>query len=155
MKKTFFLLIIFLFTMMAFTTNASVRISGKVINDSTNKPMDSVKVVLMTFSDSTIISETISGKNGNFRIDNVYEGLYRLKISCQGFIEIRLALTVTSTTLSPVTFPDFRLKASDKVSEIVVPMRIPYINYENIALYVSMTHLSTIDIALRYHGRYL
>ena len=140
--------------MMAFTTNASVSLSGKVINDSTNKPMESVKVVLMTLSDSTIISETVSDKNGDFRIDNVHEGRYRLTISYSGFNETGLILLVKADSM---TFPDFRLKASDKVSEIVVPMRILQMDWGGMAAYMPMptTRYNTVDTVLKNHGRYL
>lgn len=60
-------------------------ISGKVIDESSRRPMEFVNVTVRRASDSTISAGTETDSKGNFVVQNISEGEYFLKLSFIGY----------------------------------------------------------------------
>ena len=65
--------------------NVSGKISGKLIDEQSGKPIEYGNIVLYRFRDSSMVTGTISNSQGNFVLDNVNVGRYFVKISFIGF----------------------------------------------------------------------
>jgi len=65
--------------------NVSGKISGKLIDEQSGKPIEYGNIVLYRFRDSSMVTGTISNSQGNFVLDNVNVGRYFIKISFIGF----------------------------------------------------------------------
>ncbi len=78
MKKTFNLLLIFVFS--AIVTNAQQSLSGKVFDAGTHKPIALANVFLSNTSVGTITDD-----NGTFTIQRFPDGRYELIVSCIGY----------------------------------------------------------------------
>jgi len=94
--KIFFFGLIFLFisTSIIFSQEPRTRqfsgepigvVRGKVVDDQSNSPMEYVSVRIFRFRDSTIVSGTLTDKNGNFEIKNLPFGRYYLVLKFIGF----------------------------------------------------------------------
>lgn len=77
-------LILFLFTVCAHLDAQSYRISGSVVDKILQKEMEAATVQLLK-TDTTLISTTITNKNGIFSIHPKQSGHYLLKISFIGY----------------------------------------------------------------------
>jgi outer membrane receptor protein involved in Fe transport len=60
-------------------------ISGRVLDASSNQPMEYVNVALFRAADSSLITGTISTTDGQFKLEKVAAGDYYLRISFLGF----------------------------------------------------------------------
>jgi hypothetical protein len=60
-------------------------ISGVVREDSTNRPLVFVNVVLFNQADSTIVTGKVTDENGRYQFDNVSAGVYILRYSLLGY----------------------------------------------------------------------
>ncbi len=61
------------------------KITGKLIDQQSGKPIEYGNVVVYRFRDSSMVTGTISNSQGNFVIENVNVGRYFIKISFIGF----------------------------------------------------------------------
>ncbi|WP_298530920.1 TonB-dependent receptor [uncultured Algibacter sp.] len=61
------------------------QITGKVIDSSTEAPLEYATAALYKTSDRSLVSGVITLANGNFNIDNVVKGNYYLEISFMGY----------------------------------------------------------------------
>ncbi|MBC8053029.1 MAG: outer membrane beta-barrel protein [Sphingobacteriaceae bacterium] len=83
----FGILLILILTVLSFTASAQSvpgAISGKVIGND-QKPIESAVIRLFKLSDSTLISNAVSIKDGTFTIKSPAAGSYRLTVSFIGF----------------------------------------------------------------------
>lgn len=84
-KNLFAVVIILCFTNLAFSQNF-ITIKGKVIEKTTQLPLESATIYLSKAKDSTVIDYTISNKSGNFDIKTrKIETPFTVKISFIGF----------------------------------------------------------------------
>jgi outer membrane receptor protein involved in Fe transport len=67
--------------------NANLRgsISGQIVDSQTKQKIEYCNIVLMRFRDSSLVSGTITNKDGKFVLDNVPPGFYKLKASYIGY----------------------------------------------------------------------
>ncbi|MCS7052684.1 MAG: TonB-dependent receptor [Ignavibacterium sp.] len=79
--------------------NSNLRgtISGQVIDAQTKQKIEYCNVVLLRFRDSSMVSGTITDKEGKFKLENVQPGFYKLRASYIGY-ETR---TLDSVRLTP------------------------------------------------------
>ena len=147
MKKIYILVFFSLSISLSFTANAIVSIIGKVIDDSSNEPLEYANVVLLSFPDSIFVSGSISDENGIFKLDNITNGAYLLKVSYVGFEVKFISVKVVS---EPVVTNDIRLVQSNILDEIVVTPKVkPFRTGTGGAIIanVSTTLLSTVGTA--------
>ena len=60
-------------------------ISGRVLDASTNKPMEYVNIAVFRSADSSLITGTISNPEGQFKLEKMASGEYYLRITFLGF----------------------------------------------------------------------
>ena len=102
MKRFYILIAFFCFALSAKAQfgvggggpNIVGRISGTVIDSATKKPMDYTTVGLYRSGGKSPINGVLTDEKGNFKIDNVKPGAYKLVISFIGY---------PSKTIDPVT----------------------------------------------------
>jgi len=144
MLTTFLLLI----SAVTFSANAAVvTVSGKLIEESTNEPLEYANVVLLT-PDSAFIAGTVSLESGIFKFEKVEAGNYLLKCSYLGFDDRFLAITVQH---EPVDVGTVIMSASTtSLNEVVVtakPSPFKASASGGIIANVSTTLLSTVGTA--------
>ena len=96
MKKIFSLLLLVFAVLPAF---ALYTIKGKVIDATTNKPIDYVTVALYKPDGQTLAKGVTSDEKGNFVLPTVANGKYILKLSYVGYTTVSLPLNVTDKEL--------------------------------------------------------
>ena len=139
--------ILFIYMLLAFTTKAAVTVSGKIVENTSNEPLEYANIVLLSLPDSTFLTGTTSNEKGLFRFDNLNSGKYLLKISYVGFEDRHVRADVSSI---PVDLGDIRLDESNVLNEVVVTSKIPPFQSGingGIVANVSTTLLSTVGTA--------
>ena len=71
-------------------------ISGRIVDASSNQPMEYVSVALFRATDSTLVTGAISNPEGKFKLDKISTGAYYLKISFLGFQNLQTDKIVIS-----------------------------------------------------------
>ncbi|WP_299549342.1 outer membrane beta-barrel protein [Seonamhaeicola sp.] len=85
MKQTCLCLALF-FTLWSFSQSRPFKISGNLISEETNEPLDAATVYLQRVKDSALISYTISDEKGKFILeDKTYDASANLFISYIGY----------------------------------------------------------------------
>jgi hypothetical protein len=89
MRNYFLILITLLFSSLAFSQN-TLKITGKIIDESLKLPLESATVYFTKAADSTVVDYTISDRNGNFefKIRKLDYPLV-LKVSYNGFLDYK------------------------------------------------------------------
>src|ERR1043165_3124265 len=70
-----------------FAQNTSGTISGKVV-DSTQHPLEGATVLLVTGTKDTPVKTALTDNNGNFILEKIKYGAYKLIISMTGFNKV-------------------------------------------------------------------
>ena len=90
MTKLALILIGVLFLVHAAFGQTTGQISGIVTDEATQEPLAGVKIVIM---ETTL--ETMTGKDGSYKLINVPLGQYEIKISRIGYESVSLSATVS------------------------------------------------------------
>ena len=95
MKKKLFALIVTVLVCILFVTRSYAEnditnpkggtISGRVLDASTNKPMEYVNIAVFRSSDSSLITGTITDPEGQFTLEKIATGEYYLRLTFLGF----------------------------------------------------------------------
>lgn len=88
------LFVSFLLPLFAFQT-----IRGKVVDGTTNKPLDFVNIALLKDADAAPSTGVVSDDKGNFELPKVPNGKYTLRVSFVGYNTIDLPLNVSDKEL--------------------------------------------------------
>lgn len=123
MSKHFFTFVLALFSVCAFS-QSSFYIKGKIIEETTKLPMESVTVYLSVAKDSSLVDYTITDKNGNFSlaVKKASQPLF-LKVSMVGFEDYKLNM---AELLKAKDFGVITLKEQAKMlNEVVVKTEAP------------------------------
>src|SRR5690606_7509163 len=68
--KHFFTLALMLFTLLSFSQTKSFKVVGKLISEDEKAPLESATVYLERAKDSTMVTYTITDRDGNFSLEN-------------------------------------------------------------------------------------
>ncbi len=110
-------------TSFTFSQSKSFKISGKLISEADQSALESATIYLETLKDSTLITYTISDKNGNFTLDNrTYEDSLNLIISYVGYESYSQTVNISK---SPINLKTIALKTANFLDEIVIKSRAP------------------------------
>ncbi|ESU29346.1 hypothetical protein FLJC2902T_07430 [Flavobacterium limnosediminis JC2902] len=123
MPKHFFTFVLALFSVCSFSQN-SFHIKGKIIEEATKLPMESVTVYLSQAKDSTLVDYTITDKNGNFSlaVKKITQPVF-LKVSMEGFEAHKQSL---NELLKATDFGVITLKEQSKMlNEVVIKAEAP------------------------------
>jgi outer membrane beta-barrel protein/carboxypeptidase-like protein len=122
MKRLISCLSLLFFCFISQAQNITIR--GKIIEKSTNLPMESATVYLTTVKDSTIVDYTISDKNGAFSLSTkkIKQPVF-LKVSYIGFTDYRQQIDALITDKD---FGKIEIEESPKsLDEVVIKSEAP------------------------------
>lgn len=107
----------------------SGEITGKVIEESTEKPMEYTNISIFRMKDSTLVGGTISNSKGFFKVDKLKPGFYKVKVEFIGFERFTTTAKVNPQTPS-VNIGTVKLKpASTQLSEVSVKSEKPLVEF--------------------------
>lgn len=110
-------------TCVAFSQSKSFKITGTLISEEDQSPLESATVYLETLKDSTLVTYTISDKNGAFVLDNkTYEDSLNLKISYIGFQTHSQTIIIGK---APINLNNIALKTANVLDEVIIRSRAP------------------------------
>ncbi len=124
--------LLFFFTLFCTSVSAQrASLSGRVVEKSTNQPIEQATVRLLQATDSSMVRGVASGKNGDFTLVRVRPGHYILNISFIGFETLSQNIEVkkedTRLQLGSLALDD----ASILLSEAVVVGKAPEVVFRN------------------------
>lgn len=96
--RCFLLLILLIVSGVAFAQQGGVEVTGVVIEQGNNEPVEQATVRLLSVKDSTLVRGVASNRNGSFTLKNVKAGNYLLHISFVGFDPLYQPLRITGKT---------------------------------------------------------
>lgn len=138
---------IILISTMLVKVNASIPLSGKIIESASESPLEYANIVVFSLPDSVFVTGTTSNEEGIFQLNNMNRGRYLLKISYIGFEE---QLTQVDVSSNPIDLGEIRLDESNVLSEVIITSKIsPFQSGVNggIIANVSTTLLSGVGTA--------
>lgn len=95
-------------------------VKGRLIDTTSKQSLQQATVSVVNFSDSSLISYTLSDKEGAFEIKDIDPGNYRLVISFNGYETIRKKFSISATQKS-IDFGEIKMQKEYKtLSEVVV-----------------------------------
>lgn len=98
-KKTI-LTILFFFSLIAFAQREKpVSISGTIIDSVSKAPVSYASVVFYQLPDTILLNGVMSDNEGNFKISNIPNGMFIIKINCIGYQRVQLKLEVKSSNV--------------------------------------------------------
>lgn len=96
--RCFLLLILLIVSGTAFAQQGGVEVTGVVVEQGNNEPIEQATVRLLSVKDSTLVRGVASSRNGSFTLKNVKAGNYLLHISFVGFDPLYQPLRITGKT---------------------------------------------------------
>ena len=83
--RYFAILFLILLTMPAYAQRGGVDITGAVVEEGTNEPIEQATVRLLSVKDSSMVGGVATSRNGAFTLKNIKNGSYLLHVSFVGF----------------------------------------------------------------------
>ncbi|TWF41260.1 outer membrane receptor protein involved in Fe transport [Chitinophaga polysaccharea] len=77
------------------TTPAPLKVTGKIADIATGKPVEYASVVLLKQADSAMVTGAYTNPAGNFSLNNIAPGIYVLRITFMGYEKLEKAVRVT------------------------------------------------------------
>ncbi len=119
-------LFIFLFMSVTVWAQGTLKISGRVVDAATKKPVDYATVSLLAAGSDKPVGGTITDANGFFMIDKVTKGNYRVMVIFIGYVAYNSSQFVDQQ--SRVDLGSIALTASSKqLGEVSVTARVPIV----------------------------
>ena len=133
MKSGRYLLCLFLilFSLPAVAQRGGVDVTGTVIEEGNNEPIEQATVRLLNVKDSTMIGGVASSRNGNFTLKGIKAGSYLLHVSFVGFDPLYQPIRITGKT-DPVKLGKLALSdGAIQLGEAVVIGKAPEVVMRN------------------------
>lgn len=132
MKSGRYVLMLFLILLtLPVYAQKGVEVTGTVIEDGTNEPIEQATVRLLNVKDSAMVGGVATSRNGSFVLKNVKTGSYLLHITFVGFEPLYQPLRITGKT-NPVKLGDLALTdGSIMLGEAVVIGKAPEVTVRN------------------------
>ena len=128
--RYFFILFLILLTMPAYAQKG-VDITGTVIEEGTNEPIEQATVRLLSVKDSSMIGGVATSRNGGFVLKNIKNGSYLLHVSFVGFDPLYQPLRITGKN-NPVKLGKLALTdGAILLGEAVVIGKAPEVTVRN------------------------
>ena len=120
-----------LFSLPAFAQQGGVDITGTVVEDGSNEPIEQATVRLLNVKDSTMVGGVASSRNGNFTLKGIKAGSYLLHVSFVGFDPLYQPIRITGKT-NPVKLGKLALSdGAIQLGEAVVIGKAPEVVVRN------------------------
>ena len=129
--KCLLMLLKILFSPMAFAQQSGVNVTGSVVEQGSDTPIEQATVRLLNVKDSAMVRGVVSARNGSFTLKNVKKGSYLLHITFIGYDPLYQPLQITGKK-NPVNVG--KLELSDgaiELGEAVVIGKAPEVTVRN------------------------
>lgn len=129
--KCLLMLLMILFSPVAFAQQSGVNVTGSVVEQGSDTPIEQATVRLLNVKDSAMVRGVVSARNGSFTLKNVKKGSYLLHITFIGYDPLYQPLQITGKK-NPVNVG--KLELSDgaiELGEAVVIGKAPEITVRN------------------------
>ncbi len=129
--KCLLMLLRILFSPMAFAQQSGVNVTGSVVEQGSDTPIEQATVRLLNVKDSAMVRGVVSARNGSFTLKNVKKGSYLLHITFIGYDPLYQPLQITGKK-NPVNVG--KLELSDgaiELGEAVVIGKAPEVTVRN------------------------
>ena len=129
--KCLLMLLMILFSPMAFAQQSGVNVTGSVVEQGSDTPIEQATVRLLNVKDSAMVRGVVSARNGSFTLKNVKKGSYLLHITFIGYDPLYQPLQITGKK-NPVNVG--KLELSDgaiELGEAVVTGKAPEVTVRN------------------------
>mgnify|MGYP001658024082 CR=1 FL=1 len=129
--KCLLMLLMILFSPMAFAQQSGVNVTGSVVEQGSDTPIEQATVRLLNVKDSAMVRGVVSVRNGSFTLKNVKKGSYLLHITFIGYDPLYQPLQITGKK-NPVNVG--KLELSDgaiELGEAVVIGKAPEVTVRN------------------------
>lgn len=113
--KCLLMLLMILFSPMAFAQQSGVNVTGSVVEQGSDTPIEQATVRLLNVKDSAMVRGVVSARNGSFTLKNVKKGSYLLHITFIGYDPLYQPLQITGKK-NPVNVG--KLELSDGAIEL-------------------------------------
>ncbi len=119
-----FLILVLSCTTISFAQNNSFQLSGTLLSEEDNTPLESATIYLERLKDSTLVTYTISDKNGKFYIeDRTSDSYLNLYISYVGYLTHFEKIAIDK---EEIILPTIYLKPNtNELDEIIIKSRAP------------------------------
>ncbi|MCD2260179.1 outer membrane beta-barrel protein [Psychroserpens luteolus] len=122
MKKLFFFILL-LSISLSFSQTKSFKISGIIVAEDNKQPLESATIYLERVKDSSLVTYTISDKDGKFELVNeTYDDKLNLFIDYVGYQTYVKQILIDKETIDLKTI---QLKISNTLDEVVIKSRSP------------------------------
>ena len=129
--RYFFWLFLILFSLPAFAQRGGVDVTGTVVEEGNNEPIEQATVRLLNVKDSTMVGGVASSRNGNFTLKGIKAGSYLLHVSFVGFDPLYQPLRITGKN-NPVNVGKLALSdGSIMLGEAIVIGKAPEVVVHN------------------------
>ncbi|HMR92623.1 MAG TPA: outer membrane beta-barrel family protein [Chitinophagaceae bacterium] len=127
MRKLFHLIVLIFISYGAIAQKSDGIIKGKLTDSSSRQPVADATISLLTAKDSSLVTFTMTNKQGTFEIKGLEPGDYRLIISHQAYEETKKNISITAdkklVDLGEITPP----KDYKTLGEVVVTSEAPIV----------------------------
>lgn len=129
--RYFLWLFLILFSLPAWAQRGGVDVTGTVIEEGNNEPIEQATIRLLNVKDSTMVGGVASSRNGHFTLKGIKTGSYLLHVSFVGFDPLYQPLQITGKT-NPVNVGKLALSdGAIMLGEAVVIGKAPEVVVRN------------------------
>ena len=129
--KCLLMLLMILFSPMAFAQQSGVNVTGSVVEQGSDTPIEQATVRLLNVKDSAMVRGVVSARNGSFTLKNVKKGSYLLHITFIGYDPLYQPLQITGKK-NPVNVGKLELSDGEiELGEAVVIGKAPEVTVRN------------------------
>lgn len=115
----------------AFAQQGGVTVTGSVVEQGTNTPVEQATIRLLSVKDSALVKGTVSARNGSFSLKSIKTGSYLLHVTFVGFDPLYQPLRITGKT-DPVNVGKLELSdGSIELGEAVIIGKAPEVTVRN------------------------
>lgn len=125
------LLLLILFPLSAFAQQSGVNVTGSVVEQGSDTPVEQATVRLLNVKDSAMVRGVVSARNGSFTLKNVKSGSYLLHVTFVGYDPLYQPLQITGKK-NPVNVGKLELTdGAIELGEAVVIGKAPEVVVRN------------------------
>lgn len=101
--------------------NAEGKITGKIIDSLSGKPIEYATIGLFTIGENKVVNGTTADDKGDFIMDNVAEGTYKMMIDFMGYKRLEKSNVIISKGTPSIVMGDIKLSSKQtKLKEVEV-----------------------------------
>jgi hypothetical protein len=121
--KYFFGLLLFFLVTSVFAQNKPFTLTGTLISAEDQQPLESATIYLERIKDSTLVTYTISDKDGKFSLqDKTTDGSLRLNVSIVGFQTLQQNVLIDK---AEIELGSLEMAKGETLGEVLIKSRAP------------------------------